>query len=206
MQRKTEDASLNKIRRLSAIEYGILFWEFFKIGCFTIGGGIAMIPQIQHLVVDEKKWMNQEEALDCIALGQSLPGVIAVNLATYIGYRQKGISGAIAATAGITLPAFLSIIIALALLAYVGDNPFVNGAFIGIKAAVCGLIVVTAIKLLKQVVSGESKTRLIFSAILAAGSFLAVGFLGITAVLIIVAGIAAGILFHVFVTSREVTK
>lgn len=206
MQKKTEDVSLNKIRRLSAIEYGILFWEFFKIGCFTIGGGIAMIPQIQHLVVEEKKWMDAEEALDCIALGQSLPGVIAVNLGTYVGYRQKGLLGAIAATVGITLPAFLSIIIALALLEYIGDNPFVNGAFAGIKAAVCGLIVVTAVKLLKQMVSGASKAKLIFSIILAAASFLAVGFFGVTAILVIVTGIVLGILFHIIVTSKEVAK
>ncbi|MDO4177108.1 MAG: chromate transporter [Bacillota bacterium] len=198
MQKKTEDTS-------SKSSYTGLFWEFFKIGTFTIGGGIAMIPQIQSLVVDEKKWMDQEEALDCIALGQSLPGVIAVNLATYVGYRQKGIAGAVSATLGITLPAFLSIIIALLLLGYIGDNPFVNGAFIGIKAAVCGLIVVTAVRLLKQMVGG-SKAKLAFSVIMAAGSLLAVGIFGVTAILVIVIGIAVGILFHVFVTSKEVAK
>lgn len=199
MQRKTEDTSLKS-------SYIGLFWEFFKIGTFTIGGGIAMIPQIQHLVVEEKKWMDDEEALDCIALGQSLPGVIAVNLATYVGFRQRGLLGAIAATIGITLPAFLAIIIALAVLGYIGDNPFVNGAFMGIKAAVCGLIVVTAVKLLKQMIKGGSKAKLIFSIIMATGSFLAVGFFGVTAILVIAIGIVLGILFHVIVTSREVAK
>ncbi|MCQ2547117.1 MAG: chromate transporter [Clostridia bacterium] len=164
-----------------------------------------MIPQIQSLVVEEKKWMDAEEALDCIALGQSLPGVIAVNLATYVGYRQRGVAGAVWATLGITLPAFLSIIIALLLLGYIGDNQFVNGAFIGIKAAVCGLIVVTAVRLLKQMVGG-SKAKLVFSILMAAGSLLAVGIFGVTAILVIVIGIILGILFYVLVTSKEVAK
>ncbi|MDD4201053.1 MAG: chromate transporter [Eubacteriales bacterium] len=199
MQKKTEDTSLKS-------SYISLFWEFFKIGTFTIGGGIAMIPQIQSLVVEEKKWMDEEEALDCIALGQSLPGVVAVNLATYVGFRQRGLMGAIAATIGITLPAFLSIIIALALLNYIKGNPFVNGAFIGIKAAVCGLILVSAVRLLRQMVSGGSKAKLFFSIIIATGSFLAVGFFGVTAILVIIIGIIAGILFHIMLTSKEVAK
>ncbi len=165
-----------------------------------------MIPQIQSLVVEEKKWMDEEEALDCIALGQSLPGVVAVNLATYVGFRQRGLMGAIAATIGITLPAFLSIIIALALLNYIKGNPFVNGAFIGIKAAVCGLILVSAVRLLRQMVSGGSKAKLFFSIIIATGSFLAVGFFGVTAILVIIIGIIAGILFHIMLTSKEVAK
>lgn len=205
MQKKTEDVSLNKKQQSEIGNCRILFWEFFKIGCFTIGGGIAMIPQIQNLVVEEKKWMDAEEALDCIALGQSLPGVIAVNLATYVGYRQKGIWGALAATFGITLPAFLSILIALLLLGYIGDNPFVSGAFTGIKAAVCGLIAVTAVKLMKQMTEG-SRSKLIFSVIMAAGSFAAVGIFGVTAILVILAGIVLGIVFHVLVTSKEVAE
>ncbi len=198
MRKKTDDTSLTSSR-------SSLFWEFFKIGVFTIGGGVAMIPQIQNLVVEEKKWMDEEEALDCIALGQSLPGVIAVNLATYVGYRQRGISGAVRATVGIILPAFLSIIIALLLLGYIGDNAYVEGAFIGIKAAVCGLIAVTAVRLLKQMVGG-SKPKMIFSIIMAAGSLAAVGIFGVTAVLVIIIGILLGIIFHIFVTSKEVTR
>ena len=69
-----------------------LFWEFFKIGLFTIGGGAAMIPQIQHVATVEKGWLDDEEMLDCIALGQSLPGVIAINIATYVGYRKRGLA------------------------------------------------------------------------------------------------------------------
>ena len=68
-----------------------LFWEFFKIGMLTIGGGAAMIPQMQQTAVKDKGWLTDDEMLDCIALGQSLPGVIAVNMATFIGYRKRSI-------------------------------------------------------------------------------------------------------------------
>ena len=69
--------------------YFQLFWSFFKLGLFTIGGGMAMIPLIQGIVVDQKKWMSEEEAVDCIAVSQALPGVIAINMATYISASVK---------------------------------------------------------------------------------------------------------------------
>lgn len=182
MQKKTEDISLNKA------SYGRLFWEFFKIGSFTIGGGAAMIPQMQQIAVVDKKWMDEEEMLDCIAISQSLPGVIAVNMATCIGYKQKNTLGAVIATAGVVLPAFLAIVIMLIFLDQIGDNEFVRGAFMGIKAAVCGLILVSAIKLMKKID--------VFTVVMAAGALIAVGFMGITAVLVILASIVVGILYN----------
>ena len=178
-----------------------LFWEFFKIGLFTIGGGAAMIPQIQHVATVEKGWMDDEEMLDCIAVGQSLPGVIAVNVATYVGYRKRGIAGALAASFGVVLPAFVSILILVAVLSAVGDNRFVDGAFMGIKAAVCGLLIVTSIKLLLQMCGkGGSKpvkkSRVVFTVLMALASLLAVGFFGVTAVLVILAGIVIGIVYY----------
>ena len=86
-----------------------LFWEFFKIGIFTIGGGMAMIPQIQQGVVKDKGWLSEEEMVDCIAVSQSMPGVIAINSATYIGRKTNGFSGAAAATIGVIAPSFLII-------------------------------------------------------------------------------------------------
>lgn len=178
-----------------------LFWEFFKVGSFTLGGGAAMIPQIQEIAVNEKKWLGEEEMLDCIAVGQSLPGVIAVNVATYIGYRKGGMLGAIIATLGVVLPAFLSIIIAVALLSAIGDNVYVTGALTGIKAAVCGLILVAAIKLFRQI-SGDKKT-IVFSVIMCLASLVAVAFFGVTAVIVILAGIVFGIVFSFM---KEVKK
>lgn len=191
-----------------------LFWEFFKIGLFTIGGGAAMIPQIQQVATEEKGWLTEDEMLDCIAMGQSLPGVIAINIGTYVGYRQRGLAGALAATFGVVLPAFLSILILVALLDVIGDNPWIAGAFTGIKAAVCGLLIVTSVKLLLQMCKGKDgnyagKGRITFTVIMSLLSLIAVGFLGITAVLVILAGIVIGIVYYRISemrSSREVDK
>ncbi len=179
-----------------------LFWEFFKIGLFTIGGGAAMIPQIQHVATVEKGWLDDEEMLDCIALGQSLPGVIAINIATYVGYRKRGIAGAMAATIGVVLPAFVSILILVAVLSAIGDNRFIAGAFMGIKAAVCGLIIVSSIKLLLQMCGKGAggrpvrTSRVVFTICMALASLLAVGFFGVTVILVILAGIVIGIVYY----------
>ena len=123
-----------------------LFWEFLKIGLFTIGGGMAMIPQLQQIVVD-KKWLEEDEMIDCIAISQALPGIIAINAATYIGMKVRGFRGAMSATLGVILPSFVIIIAVVTLLDSIGENTYIQGAFIGIKAAVCGLILVTVVLL-----------------------------------------------------------
>lgn len=211
MQKKTEGAISSKRTDERLIN---LFWEFFKIGLFTIGGGAAMIPQIQQVATEEKKWLDNEEMLDCIALGQSLPGVIAINIGTYVGYRKRGIAGALAATIGVVLPAFVSILVLAAVLGAIGDNRFVAGAFIGIKAAVCGLLIVTSVKLLVQMCRGRDgscagKSHVVFTVIMSLLSLVAVGFFGITAVLVILAGIVIGIVYYRITAmngSREVDK
>lgn len=170
--------------------YISLFWEFFKIGIFTIGGGMAMIPQIQQLVVEDKKWLDEEEMLDCVAISQSMPGVIAINSATYIGKRIKGIRGSLAATLGVVMPSFIIIILAVTVLGAFGENRYVLGAFTGIKAAVCGLILVTAVRLAKQSLTS------VFQWVLAAAALLAIGFFGITAVWAIIVGAIAGIIYN----------
>ena len=147
--------------------YFQLFWSFFKLGLFTIGGGMAMIPLIQGIVVDEKHWMTEEEAVDCIAVSQGLPGVVAINMATYIGHQKKGIGGALAATIGVILPSFVIIILIVKLLQGIGDNPYVQGALVGIKAAATGLIAFSAYKVGKQVLKKP------FQWILALASFIA---------------------------------
>ena len=203
MQKKTEGATSNKDTGEKIIN---LFWEFFKIGLFTIGGGAAMIPQIQQVATEEKGWLSQEEMLDCIAVGQSLPGVIAINIATYVGYRQKGIGGALAATLGVVLPAFLSIILLVLVLGMIGDNKFVAGAFMGIKAAVCGLLIVTSVKLLKQMCqSGQNGTKghVAFTVLMSLASLAAVGIFGVTAILVILAGIVIGIAYYSLARTKD---
>ncbi len=176
--------------------YFSLFWEFFKIGLFTIGGGMAMIPQIQQVAVKDKGWLTEEEMIDCVAISQSMPGVIAINSATYIGKRIKGIGGCLAATIGVIMPSFMIIIIAVTFLGAIGENKYILGAFTGVKAAVCGLIIVTAVRLGRQSLTSA------FQWVLAIASLLAIGFFGITAIWAILAGAVAGIIYN-FIKLRK---
>jgi len=132
-----------------------LFVTFFKIGLFTIGGGLAMLPLIQHTIVDQKGWLSEEKMSDCIAVSQTLPGVIAINAATYVGKSKRGIPGALAASIGVIMPSFLIIIGAVILLGAVGPNAYITGAFSGIKAASCGLITYAAYRIGRQVIKGK---------------------------------------------------
>ena len=84
-----------------------LFFEFFKIGLFTFGGGYAMISQIKEAVVEKKKWLSDDELMEIITIAESTPGPIAINLATFVGYKRKGVKGSIAATLGVILPSFI---------------------------------------------------------------------------------------------------
>ena len=88
-----------------------LFGVFFKLGLFTFGGGYAMIPQIKEIVVEKKKWLNEDEMLEILAIAESTPGPIAINMATYIGYKQKKILGSVFSTLGVVLPSLIIVYI-----------------------------------------------------------------------------------------------
>ena len=168
--------------------YGQLFWEFFKLGLFTIGGGMAMIPLMQGIIVDKRHWMTEEEIVDCIAVSQGLPGVIAINMATYIGRQKKNLLGSLCGTIGVILPSFLIIIAIVEILHGIGNgNPYVNGALIGIRAAATGLIAYSAFKVGRQVLKDP------FSWVLAVAAFLFIALWGGNAVWAILAGICAGL-------------
>ena len=188
---------MNRRKSLKDNLYVSLFWEFFKLGLFTIGGGMAMLPLIQDIVVEKKGWMSEEEAVDCIAVGQSLPGVIAINMATYIGRQKKGLPGAVCATAGVILPSFLIIILIVEVLEGLGDSRWLAGALTGIKAAAIGLIGYSAYKIGKKTLNGT------LAWILAIGAFAAMAWLGISAVFVIAAGILIGILATKAVPEKE---
>ncbi len=164
-----------------------LFFTFLKIGTFTFGGGYAMLPLIKKAVVEEKGWITDDEMVDCMALSQSLPGVLAVNTAIYIGNKKSRIMGSIAATFGVTLPAFVSIIIILLFLDRIEENTYMLGAFEGIKAASAALIAVAAYNLGKRILKGR------FEILVAGISFIIIVFAGISAVWGIVFGGLAGI-------------
>ena len=124
-------------------QYLSLFATFFKIGAFTFGGGWAMISIIEREVVDKHRWIKKEEFLDLLAVAQSLPGILAVNIATAVGERIRGIRGSIVAAAGTILPSFL-IILAIAIFLtpdIIKNNRVISAIFMGIRPAVVALII-----------------------------------------------------------------
>ena len=131
-----------------------IYWEsfktFFKIGIFTLGGGYAMIPLIEEEVVNRHRWVSREEMLDLIAIAQSCPGVFAINIAIFIGYKLNNVRGAIATSLGTALPSFLIILIIAMFFHQFEDNKVVAAMFRGIRPAVVALIAVPTFNLGKR--------------------------------------------------------
>lgn len=127
-----------------------LFVTFFKIGAFTFGGGYAMIPLIQHEVSDKNKWITDDDILEIVAIAESTPGPIAINSATFVGYRICGVLGSIAATLGVVLPSFVLILAISFVLAAFQELRAVKYAFIGIRAGVLALVSKALITMFKK--------------------------------------------------------
>lgn len=131
-----------------------VLWELFiifaRIGGFTFGGGYAMLPMLQKEVVENKKWATSDELMDYFAIGQCTPGIIAVNTATFVGYKIKGVPGGIIATLGVVSPSLVIITVIAAFLQNFQDIVYVQYAFGGIRAAVVALILSAILKLSKK--------------------------------------------------------
>ncbi len=127
-----------------------LFIAFFKIGAFTFGGGYAMISVIEQEVVTKKKWLSEQDFVDMLATVQSLPGPISINSSVYVGYKQKGVLGAIAAAIGTALPSFIIILLLAIVFTDVQEHPTIEKIFKGIRPAVVALIVAPLIRLGKK--------------------------------------------------------
>ena len=127
-----------------------LFCAFFKIGAFTFGGGYAMLPMLEKEIVENHRWSTKDDIMDYFAVGQCTPGVIAVNTATFIGFYQRGIIGAIIATLGVIAPSLIIISLIAVLLQNFASLPIVAHALSGIRVAVCVLILNSVIKFWKN--------------------------------------------------------
>lgn len=125
-----------------------LFMTFAKIGLFTFGGGYAMISLIEHICVDQKKWITHDDMMDITVIAESTPGPIAINCSTFVGYRRKGLAGAVAATFGVVLPSFVIIYLISMFLNNFLEIALIANAFRGIKTAVGILILDAAIRMI----------------------------------------------------------
>ena len=133
-----------------------LFWSFFKIGFFTFGGGLAMIPFIEDEFVSKKKWLSADEMRELVILSQTLPGVVAVNVSIFVGQRRAGWLGSVAALLGTVLPALISIVLILVALTGFEDNKYVKMVFVGIKAASAALILDTVIRMSRKTLGWDT--------------------------------------------------
>lgn len=163
-----------------------LFWTFCKIGALTFGGGYAMLPLIQREIVENKKWSTEKEILDYYAVGQCTPGVIAVNTATFIGYKLRGIIGGIVATLGVIFPSIVIILIIATFLQNFADLAIVQSAFAGIRVAVVALIITTVVKLIKSSIKDH------LGVIIAIIAFVISAFIGLSPVYVVIAAALTG--------------
>ncbi len=164
-----------------------LFLVFARIGGFTFGGGYAMLPMLQREVVENRHWATEEELMDYYAIGQCTPGIIAVNTATFVGYKVKGILGGIIATLGVVAPSIVIITVIAMLLRNFAQFEAVGHIFNGIRVCVCVLILDAVIKLGKKSIV-DAATLILFLAVVAVSLFTSVP----TYVLVILSG-AAGV-------------
>ena len=158
-----------------------LFRAFFTIGALTFGGGYAMLPMLEREIVTKRKWATSEELLNYFAIGQCTPGVIAVNTATFVGYKTKGVLGGIVATLGVVAPSILIITVIAMVLENFMDILWVQHAFAGIRVAVCALITASVVKLVK------SNVKKYWHIALAIVAFVVVALLKLSPVYVVVA-------------------
>ena len=165
------------------------FLTFSRIGLFTIGGGYAMIPLIRRTVVEDNRWIDDDELMDLIAVAQSCPGVFAINISIFIGYKLRGITGALACAIGTALPSFL-IILAIAIFFHqFEDNKVVAAIFRGIRPAVVALIAVPTFNLAKSAKIGWSNCWIPLACALAIWA------MGVSPITVIIIAAAGGYLY-----------
>ena len=179
-----------KVQKSSWKDYFTLFGLFFKMGAVTFGGGYAMLPILERELVDNRDWVTKDELLDYYAIGQSTPGIIAVNVATFVGYKRRGVSGAIAATAGIVSPSLIIIMILATFISNFAEITWVQKALKGINVVVGALLVQAVISMGKKAITN------ILGAVMAVAAFVAIAVFDIKTVWIVLLAAAIGILVY----------
>ena len=181
--------------------YLLLFLEFFKMGALTFGGGYAMIPFIEDTVL-RHDWMTTTELVDFIAVSESTPGAFAVNIATYVGSEVGGFFGAVVATLGLVLPPFIIILLIAKIYERIRENRLVQGAMLGLKATVVGLIAATVLRVGMEIFFQKGINAAVFQSVnfyVSLGIFVVALFLllykKLNPILIIVGSAVVGIIF-----------
>ena len=177
-----------------------LFFAFFRTGIFTFGGGLAMMPMLQKELIEKKHWLTEEDLIDYYAIGQSTPGIIAVNVATFVGYRQAGILGAIVATLGIISPSIIIITILAGTINSISEYPRVQAALKGINVAVAALLTTVIIKFAKKTIKN------VWNVLYMLVAFVCIFFFKVPSFIIIIVAITLGCLNVVRLNKKEEKK
>ena len=165
-----------------------IYLKFFKIGSVTFGGGYAMLPILRREIVQKEKWLSEEEIMDFYAIGQSMPGIIAVNVGGFIGYQRRKAAGAVAAALGVVSPCLVIITVIAALLANFQNNPYVRHAMSAVSVCVCALILDSIIAMWKKGVKD------VFGFLLFAVMVVAMTFTKTNPVLLVIGSAVCGII------------
>lgn len=171
-------------------EYWELYTAFFRIGGLTFGGGLAMLPMLKYELEDKKQWVTEEELLDYYAIGQCTPGIIAVNVATFVGYKKKGLLGGIVATLGMVSPSLIIVSILALFLEQFLSNPYVAHAVEGIKIVVCALLLHTVVTMAKKNLSN------LWGILVAVAAFALAAFSPLPTVCVVIFAGLLGLLLH----------
>ena len=164
-----------------------LFRVFFSISAVALGGGLTMLPIMSKEFVEKRGWLSDNDMLDTVAVMQSLPGIISINMAVLIGYRVSGVTGAIFSALGVILPPFVAIILLAMFLTKLDNNETVNHVFLGVRAAVAAMILLSAIKLAKQALKSH------WAKAIAVFGFIAMVFFEMNAILLVIIGALVGL-------------
>lgn len=173
-----------------------IFITFAKVGALTFGGGYSMLPLVQREVIEKKHWATEEDVMDYYAVSQCLPGLIAVNTALLIGYKKKGVLGGIAAALGVVFPSLVIILVIAMFLQNAFNYPLVQKAFAGVRVVVCALIMQAIVKLWKTALRGWFGYAVYLAALAVAL------FAGVNIIFIILASVALGIGYAVFLRGK----
>ena len=180
-----------------------LFLTFMKIGMFTFGGGYAMISVVENACVEEKHWITHDDMMNITVIAESTPGPIAINCATFVGYKKRGLIGAAAATAGMILPSFLIIYLVARFLDSFLEISWIAHAFEGIKLAVGILIIDAGVKMLKQI-PARTLPRLIMACAFSAMLLIDILALRISSIALLL--IAAAVSLVLFTISQNIER
>ena len=182
---------MNKFKELCK-----LYWAFLKIGGLTFGGGLTMLPMLEHELVDKNNWITEEELLDCYAIGQCTPGIIAINTATFVGYKREKVLGGIFSTLGMVTPSLVIITAIAACLNQFMDNVWFQHAIMGIRGVVCALLMNTALNL------GKKSLKNLFAWIIYAVVLLVGLFLKLPTIVLVISAAAVGIIFELIKSTQ----